>query len=111
MKHLYGDFQDEQFEGYLQRLHKKLFWLILYKDPQTMEKYNTIDFDVYFQNLMKEINGLNELLFYPTEIVEIMALLQAAFNEVRSPQYSWQVYRKFVLDAHALVDRIKGVSQ
>ena len=111
MKHLYGEFMDGQFERYLERLHKKLFWLILYKDPQTADKYINIDFTMYFQNLMKERGGLNELLFYPAEIVEIMALLQAAFNEAQSPNYNWQVYRKFVLDAHALVDRIKGVSK
>ena len=57
---------------------------------------------------MKEIDGLNELLCYPTPIIEICCKLQAAYMESRSEQFDYQVYRKFVLDAHNLVDKIGG---
>ena len=55
---------------------------------------------------MKEIDGLNELLFYPTPIIGICCKLQAAYKESCNEQFDYQVYRKFVLDAHNLVDKI-----
>lgn len=55
---------------------------------------------------MKKIDGLNRLLFYPTEIVEIMADLEAALAECEKPTFDYREYRKLVLDAHSLVDRI-----
>jgi hypothetical protein len=83
--------------------------LILYKDPNTKDKYVEVDFDKYFLHLMYEIDGLNELLFYPVEIIEMMSLLQAAFNYTKQPTFNYSVYRKFILDAHALVDKIDEV--
>jgi hypothetical protein len=88
------------------KLHKELFWLLLYKDPKTKEKYDTVNYDKYFTFLMKKIDGLNELLFYPVEIVSIMSLLQAAYQETKHPDFNFQIYRKLVLDAHNLVDDI-----
>ena len=55
---------------------------------------------------MHSIDGLNELLFYPEVIVELMSNLEAAFMETRKENFDYKVYRKLVLDAHALVDHI-----
>lgn len=106
MNYLYGKFSDKQITEFKNKLHKKLFWLLLYKDPKTAQDYENVDFAKYFANLMKEIDGLNELLCYPTPIIEICCKLQAAYMESRSEQFDYQVYRKFVLDAHNLVDKI-----
>lgn len=106
MEYLYGTFSDSQIADFKEKLHKKLFWLLLYKDPKTADKYTNVDFKKYFVNLMKEIDGLNELLFYPEPIVEICCKLQAAYNEACSERFDYQVYRKFVLDSHNLVDKI-----
>lgn len=108
MKYKYGNYSDEQVENYKKKLHKKMFWLILYKDPQTKSEYPDVDFDRYFKSLMKEINGLNDLFGRPPEIIEIMALLQAAYTETQRDIFSYSAYRKFVLDAHALVDQINN---
>lgn len=108
MQNKYGTFNDEQMENYKVKLHKELFWLLIYKDPETKEKYINVDFNKYFDGLMRKINGLNELLFYPTEIVAIMSLLEAALIESRKEDFDYQVYRKLVLDTHALVDKIGG---
>lgn len=108
MKHLYGQFEGYQIANYKEKLHKDLFWLILYKDPKTNEKYKNIDFEKYFVFLMKKIDGLNELLFYPKEIVEMMSLLEAALMESKSNKYDWKTYRKLILDAQSLVDKIGG---
>ena len=41
MKTIYGNFSKEQIDKYKDRLHSKLFQLLLYKDPETKDKYNT----------------------------------------------------------------------
>jgi hypothetical protein len=103
---IYGDFDLNQIEKYKTKLHKKIFWLLLYKDPKTKDNYPEVDFDKYFIYLMKEIDGFNQLLKYPSEIVEIMSILQAAYNETLKDNFDYQVYRKFILDAHSLIDKI-----
>ena len=110
MKNLYGHFDDEQIERYKVKLHKELFWLLIYKDPKTREEYVNVDFEKYFTGLMRRLDGLNELLFYPTEMVSIMSLLEAALIESRKEDFNYKTYRKLVLDAHGLVDKIGGVN-
>ena len=106
MEYLYGTFDSAQFNKFKNKLHKKMFWLLLYKDPETKDSFKDVDFKQYFINLMKEIDALNELLFYPESIVEICCKLQAAYSESCKNDFDYKVYRKLVLDAHALVDRI-----
>ena len=106
MKTSQGASGRDRFERVKTRGHKELFWLLLYKDPKTKEQYQNVNFEKYFDGLMRKINGLNELLFYPTEIVSIMSLLQAAFQETREEPFNYPIYRKLILDAHSLVDKI-----
>ena len=106
MEHKYGNFSSEQMDEYKAKLHKKLFWLILYKDPKLNRKYKNVDFKKYFTHLMGEIDGLNQLLSYPSEIVEIMSILQEAYSITEQDAFNYKEYRKYVLDAHALVDEI-----
>ena len=108
MKHLYGYFTDKQMDDYKVKLHKELFWLLIYQDPETKDEYPNVDFNKYFDGLMKRMNGLNKLLSYPTEIVAIMSLLEAALIETEKVEFDYQIYRKLVLDAHSLVDKIGG---
>lgn len=108
MKYLYGDFTTYQIEDYKSKLHTDLFWLLLYKDPKTNKQYQNMDFEKYFLFLMKKIDGLNTLLSYPTNLVELCSLLQGAYNETQRSDYKYSSYRKMVLDAQALVDKIGG---
>ena len=39
MKHLYGYFTDGQMENYKTKLHKDVFWLLLYKDPNKIKDF------------------------------------------------------------------------
>ena len=110
MDTIYGHFDDLQIEEYKEKLHKEMFWLLLYKDPKTKDEFKNVDFEKYFINLMKKIDSLNTLLFYPVEIVAIMSLLQAALNETRSDDFNYRSYRKLILDAHSLVDKINSRS-
>ena len=108
MQNKYGYFDDKQIEKYRINLHKDLFWLLLYKDPKTKDEYSYVDFNKYFDGVMRKFSGLNALLFYPTEIVSIMSLLEAAFIESQKDNFNYKAYRKLVLDAHAEVDKIGG---
>lgn len=110
MKTIYGHFDDSQFDKYKTQLHKEMFWLLLYKDPKTCDQFKNTNFEKYFINLMKRIDGLNVLLSYPVEIVSIMSILQAAFDESKKEEFNYQSYRKLILDAHSLVDRINSGS-
>lgn len=110
MKTIYGQFDDEQIEKYKTKLHKEMFWLLLYKDPKTKDEFANIDFENYFINLMKRIDGINVILFNPVEIVSIMSILQAAFHETKKSDFDFKVYRKLILDAHSLVDQINSRS-
>lgn len=100
----YGDFSAEQLNEYRERLHSKMFWLLLYKDPKTSDQFETVNFDRYFENLMKELNGLGDLLLHPNGLVEMMSELEAAYNESMHEEFSYPIYRKFVLDAHNILD-------
>lgn len=106
MIHKYGNFPDKQFNEYKVKLHRDLFWLLLYKDPETSGDFANVDFNKYFTGLMRKIDGLNELLFYPSEIIEIMIHLEAAYKLTRCDDFDYSTYRKLILDAHSIVDRI-----
>ena len=108
MQTIYGHFNDEQMENYKVKLHKELFWLLIYKDPKTRDEYLNVDFNKYFDGLMRKMDGFNKLLSYPTEIVAIMSLLEAALIESKKVDFDYKVYRKLVLDAHSLIDKIGG---
>lgn len=109
MKTAYGEFEPEQFDEYKRKLHAKMFWLLIYKDPATCKNYTDIHFDKYFQSLLKEINGLNDVLLCPPELIEVMSLLRAAYNESLRDPLDYAAYRKLVLDAHNALDRIGEV--
>lgn len=106
MMHRYGNFPDSQFDQYKKKLHKDLFWLLLYKDPKTSEKFQNVNFDKYFIGLMKKISGLNDLLMNPVELIDILSLLQAAYKETSCDTFDFSIYRKLILDAHSLIDKI-----
>ena len=109
MKHCYGEFSEEQFQQYITQLHKKIHWLLLYKDPNLIGVIpDTSDesFNKYFKNTMFEISGLNSLLFYPPEICTIMCLLQAAWLSTQHDEFDFKAYRKSILDVHNMIDAI-----
>lgn len=108
MKHLYGYFTDGQVENYKTKLHKDVFWLLLYKDPEKNGVFPDVDYEKYFEGLMLRISGLNELLSHPTEIVEMMSILEAALLETRKEYFNFRTYRKLLFDAHSLIDKIGG---
>lgn len=106
MQYRYGNFPKKQISNVKTQIHKEMFYLLLYKDPKTSQNFSEVNFPKYYENFMRKLNGFNRLLNYPTEIVSIMSLLEAAYIETEKDDFDYRIYRKLVLDAHALVDRI-----
>ena len=102
MKYKYGNYKDSQFQKYSQKIHARIHWLLIYaekKDPILNQ---------YFELLQLELDGLNELLNYPVQIVQIQNLIESARLEYTDPQFSYKKYRQLILDAHTVVDLLFG---
>ena len=109
MEYKYGDFTDEQFTNALLKIRKKIFFLLLYVDPKTKEEYTRIDINGAFDNLLYELGGMNSMLSYPTELVTVMSLLEAARMEYFSENFNFKIYRKLILDSGVEIMKIGGV--
>lgn len=101
MTHLYGTFSSSQIKEQKKSLHNSIHWLLIYKE----ENYEYLD--TYFDALLTRIGGLNDLLFYPPELVTLLSLLQAARTEAAKEDFTFKKYRKLILDSHSLIDKIK----
>lgn len=110
MKHLYeGEFSTSQIASIKKNIRKRIFYLLLYVDPQTCEQYKDVNVVQSIESLLSLLGGMNDLLLQPPEIVITMSLLISALKEYTSDNYSFQVYRKRILDAGAEFGKIKEV--
>lgn len=114
MIHKYGEFTTNQIYETKRLMLKKIFYLLLCVDPETCEEHKNTDVIKAFNSTLKEFGGLNEILFYPTELVRAISLLEAALIELTAPDFSTEdfkhcAYRKFILDAGEEVKHIKEV--
>lgn len=96
----YGYFSEKQMLDYKERLHSSIHWLLRYKE-QNYDHLNE-----YFDSLLLQISGLNALLEYPSEFVTLFSLLQGARLELNKEPFNLHAYRKAILDAHTVVDKI-----
>lgn len=101
MKTTYGYISQTQIAEHKEQLHKSVHRLLTYKE----ENYPQLN--TYISTLLFKINGLNMVLKEPPEMLELLSLLQAAKNELEKKDFSFYWYRKFVLDAHSIIDKIK----
>lgn len=108
IEYAYGDFTANQIVQTKKRMRNQIFFLLLVVDPATAADYD-IDINEAFINVLTTWGSLNELLNYPDEFCEVMALLNAAYLEWKSPTFSWSHYRKLILDAGNSVRKIKEV--
>jgi len=105
----YGEFDNKQLSEAKEKIKKKIFFLLLIVDPQTCNQFENICVEDAFKNVQTLINGLNELLFYPKEIVFSSSLIESALNEFHNPDFSYDRYRKLLLDAGWEIAKIKEV--
>lgn len=106
MQTKYGDLSDQQIKDAFHSLHSNVFWLMLYKDPNTQNDYLHVDSEKSLANLIIRLYGLNSLLLEPVEMVHLLSTLEAARLELVSEKYTWKQYRKLLLDAHAAIDKL-----
>lgn len=105
----YGEFTADQVTSTLLKLRKKIFFLLLYVDPNTNEQYAEIDVNGAFENLLYELAGMNSLFQNPPELVTVCNLLEAARLEYFSDDFDFKVYRKLILDSGVEIMKIGGV--
>lgn len=96
-----GAIDSVQFHQYLKKLHSMIHWLLIYKE-QDDDALAT-----YFDSVQDHIQGLNALLNNPPEIMELLVSVECARREfLKGKCCSYKKYRRIVLDAHAIIDRI-----
>lgn len=109
MRHLYGEFTQNQIAKTKKSLRGSIFFLLLCVDRETAHEYENVDVNKCFEGLLLKLGGMNQLLMEPPELVTVMSLLQAAMIEYNSPEFDFRTYRKLILDAGAEVDKLKEV--
>lgn len=82
------------------QLHSAVHWLLLHRERQ----FDGLD--DYFSSLILRIKGFSSLMGNPQEYIELLALIEGARIESNSENYSHQRYRKAILDAHSVIDRL-----
>lgn len=108
IKHKYGTFDESQLETYKTKMQKKIFWLVLYTDEQTKYDFINVDVEKYHIKCMEQLSGLNSLFGYPTDIVDILITLEMAFSVLQDRNgFDFAKYRKLILDAGAMIKRLK----
>lgn len=105
--HKYGEFTRKQIAEQKKSIRKSIFFLLLCVDPQTQNEYPNVDVDKYFLGLLNRLGGLNSLLLEPPELVTILCSLESAYNEYQKEDFNFELCRKLILDAGALVLSIK----
>ena len=108
MKTKYGNYSSQQISSIKHSLQKSIFFLLLYVDPDTRDKYPNIDVNEAFRSLQLRLNGLNGILLEPPELVKTMSYLESAM-QIYNGDFDFMRYRKLILDAGAEIMKIKEV--
>ena len=96
----YGDFTDEQIKQFAKQLHSKVHWLLVYKESGKCSFY-----DNYFKDTMKYFNSLYTVLGDNPAVMDILVVLQTAYDEVKSKDFEFSTFRKYILEAHNIIDK------
>lgn len=107
MKTKYGKFSSNQIKEVKKSLRSSIFFILLCVDPVTAHEHSEIDVNQLFDNLLFKIDGLNELLMYQKELVNIMSLLQEAKIQYNQEDFEFSTCRKLILDAGSEVLKLK----
>ena len=90
---------------YITKDLKKSLSNIRYNLTFTSNPLITVPKDL-LEKVQFKLDGLNELINYPTQLVEIMNLIEAARLEFHKENYNHELYRKTILDIHDLIDKL-----
>lgn len=97
----YGSIPSSQVFAYKKKLHNKVHWLLLYKER------NDKELNDYFISLLTQVVSLSEILPSQSAILELLVVLESAYDENLKIDCDYKKYRKYVLDAHTLIDKIE----
>ena len=103
----YGSYSSTSIHSIKESIHKQIYFLLLCVDPATKNQFENIDVEDAFHNLQYRLNGLQNILLNPLELIETMSLLEAALIEFQSDCFSWKIFRKLMLDAGSEIMRMK----
>lgn len=106
MEHKYGSFTPSQMANYKQDLHRKVHWMLIYKDSKCNQDYLSVDVNQYIISVLIQLNGLNSILNYPSSFVTLMSLIEGARLELFKEKFDYKLYRKILLQVHALIDKL-----
>lgn len=109
MKHKYGEFTSNQIAETKHSICSQIFFLLLIVDNKTKKEYEDIDVNKAFENILYKLSGLNSILMYPVELVNIVSLIESANIEYNNPNFEYRIYRKLILDSLNEVSKIKEV--
>lgn len=107
MRNKYGSYSSTQIHSTKLSIRKSIFFLLLYVDADTRDRYPNINVEDAFHSLQYRLDGLNRILFEPPELVQTMSLLEAALAEYLSDDFEFKRYRKLILDAGSEIMRVK----
>lgn len=94
-------FNCAQIDDLKKKLHSKIHWLLIYKEADDCQFFKE-----YFDNLIKYIYALNSIFNKNATIIELLTTLQIAYDETLREDFTFKNYRKYVLDAHNIVDKL-----
>lgn len=97
----YGNFPKKQISNHKNELHDNVLALLYMKE----EKCETLD--NYFHSLLWKLNGYNEIFGNQPVMIDIMSNLEEARIEALKDFYNHRKYRKLVLDAFNMLDKLQ----
>ena len=104
----YSSITPKQVDELKNKVCRQIFFLLLLVDPKTKDKYTHVDVEEAIENLLYELNGMNEILQHPLNIIVAMSYLESALSEYRkNEQLNFARYRKLVLDAGARIKEVE----
>lgn len=84
MVYKYGTYSPSQIGAVKERMRKQIYFLLLCVDKKTKDQYQNVDVEHAIINTQNKFSGLNELLLFPPELVDIMGSLESALVEYKN---------------------------
>lgn len=107
MKIKYGELPSHQIKSAKIYLRRNIFYLLLYVDPKETVKYQGVDVNQAFQNVLCQLVGFNNILREPPELLIVMSYLESAKVLYNSDKFDFHQYRKLILDAGSKLMEVK----
>lgn len=97
----YGNFPQTQISKHKDEMRTDIIKLLYMKEEccPTLDKY--------FESILWRFSGYNDIFNHQPVMINIISVLEEAKTEAFKTDYSHKKYRKLILDASALVLKLK----